>query len=164
VVFAATSAGAIVSPLLLLIPPLITFLPGSMLTTAMIELADHQTIAGATRLVAGTTQVVLLVFGLVVGQTLIGIHPTEAFAQRTDNLTGWWAPWLGPLVFAIGVYLHFVGPGRSLAWLALLVYLAWIGEQVGARFLGSYLGCLVGAALITLVARPRPWPARRRLA
>jgi uncharacterized membrane protein YjjB (DUF3815 family) len=32
------------------------------------------------------------------------------------------------------------------------VYLAWIGEQVGARFLGSHLGGLVGAALITLVA------------
>ena len=68
---------------------------------------------------------------------------------QSDRLVGTVA---GTLVFAIGVYLHFVGPRRSLPWLALLVYLAWIGEQVGARFLGSYLGGLVGAALITLVA------------
>jgi uncharacterized membrane protein YjjP (DUF1212 family) len=152
IVFLATEAGQIVSPLLLLIAPLITFLPGGMLTTAMIELADRQTIAGATRLVAGITQVVLLVFGLVVGQTLVGIHPAQAFAQRTDNLLGWWAAWLGPGVFAVGVYLHFVGPRRSLPWLLLIVYVASVGEQLGARVLGGYLGGFVGAVVMTLVA------------
>ena len=109
-VFLATRAGYVVAPLLLLVPPLITFLPGGVLTTAMVELADRHPIAGATRLVAGATQVVLLVFGLVVGQTLVGLPPAQAFAQRTDNLLGGWAPWLGPLVFAVGVHLHFVGP------------------------------------------------------
>jgi uncharacterized membrane protein YjjP (DUF1212 family) len=152
IVFLATQAGQIVSPLLLLVPPLITFLPGGMLTTAMIELADRQTIAGATRLVAGITQVVLLVFGLVVGQSLVGIHPSQAFAQRTDNLLGWWAAWLGPGVFALGVYLHFVGPRRSLPWLLLVVYVAALGEQLGARVLGGYLGGFVGAVVLTLVA------------
>jgi uncharacterized membrane protein YjjP (DUF1212 family) len=152
IVFMATEAGQIVSPLLLLVAPLITFLPGGMLTTAMIELADRQTIAGATRLVAGITQVVLLVFGLVVGQTLVGIHPEQAFAQRSDNLLGWWAPWLGTGVFAVGVYLHFVGPRRSLPWLLLIVYVAWVGEQLGARAFGAYLGGFVGAALMTVVA------------
>jgi uncharacterized membrane protein YjjP (DUF1212 family) len=152
IVFLATDAGQIVAPLLLLIAPLITFLPGGVLTTAMIELADRQTIAGATRLVAGITQVVLLVFGLVVGQTLVGIHPSQAFAQRTDNLLGWWAPWLGPGVFAVGVYVHFVGPRRSLPWLLLIVYVAFLGEQLGARLLGGYLGGFVGAVLMTLVA------------
>jgi uncharacterized membrane protein YjjB (DUF3815 family) len=152
IVFLATEAGQIVSPLLLLIAPLITFLPGGTLTTAMIELADRQTIAGATRLVAGITQVVLLVFGLVIGQTLIGIHPADAFAQRNDNLLGWWAPWLGPGVFALGVYLHFVGPRGSLPWLLLIVYVASIGEFLGARALGGYLGGFLGAVLMTLVA------------
>ena len=152
IVYLATVAGQIVSPLLLLIAPLITFLPGGVLTTAMIELADRQTIAGATRLVAGITQVVLLVFGLVVGQTLVGIHPADAFAQRNDNLLGWWAPWLGPGVFALGVYLHFVGPRRSLPWLLLIVYVASVGEQLGAHVLGAYMGGFLGAVVMTLVA------------
>jgi uncharacterized membrane protein YjjP (DUF1212 family) len=152
VVFLATEAGQVVAPLLLLIPPLITFLPGGKLTTAMVELADRHTIAGATRLVAGAVQVMLLVFGIVVGQTLVGIAPALAFAQRSDNLLGWWAPWLGPLVFASGVYYHFVGPRRSLVWLCAIVYVAWVGEQVGNTLLGGYLGGFVGAVAMTVVA------------
>jgi uncharacterized membrane protein YjjP (DUF1212 family) len=151
-VFLAARAGYAVAPLLLLIPPLITFLPGGMLTTAMVELADRHPIAGATRLVAGATQVVLLVFGIVVGQTLVGLPAAQAFAQRTDNLLGWWAPWLGPLVFAVGVHLHFVGPRRALPWLCLIVYVAWVGERVGTNLLGGYLGGFVGATTMTVVA------------
>jgi uncharacterized membrane protein YjjP (DUF1212 family) len=151
-VFLATSAGQVVAPLLLLIPPLITFLPGGMLTTAMVELADRHPIAGATRLVAGATQVMLLVFGIIAGQTLVGIPSALAFARRSDNLLGWWAPWLGPLVFAVGVYYHFVGPRRSLPWLCLIVYVAWVGEQFGNNLVGGYLGGFVGATVMTTVA------------
>jgi uncharacterized membrane protein YjjB (DUF3815 family) len=151
-VFLGTQAGHVVAPLLLLVPPLITFLPGGVLTTAMVELADGHPIAGATRLVAGVTRVVLLVFGIVVGQTLVGLPADQAFVQSTDNLIGWWAPWLGPLVFAVGIHLHFVGPRRSLPWLCLIVYVAWVGERVGGNLLGGYLGGFVGATVMTVVA------------
>jgi uncharacterized membrane protein YjjP (DUF1212 family) len=77
-VFLATRAGYVVAPLLLLVPPLITFLPGGVLTTTMVGLADRHPIAGATRLVAGATQVALLVFGIVVGQTLVGLPAAQA--------------------------------------------------------------------------------------
>jgi len=96
--------------------------------------------------------VVLLVFGLVAGQTLIGVHTGQAFAVRSDNLLGWWAPWLGPLVFALGVYVHYVGPRGSLPWLVLVVYVAFIGEQLGIFLLGGYFGGFLGAVLMTLVA------------
>ncbi|MBV9577585.1 MAG: threonine/serine exporter family protein [Chloroflexi bacterium] len=152
IVFAATDAGQVVAPLLLLIPPLITFLPGGMLTTAMLELADHHPIAGASRLVAGATQVLLLVFGIVAGQLFVGLPEELAFAKRSDNLLGWWAPWLGPLVFAIGVYFHFVGPRRSLVWLCLIVYVAAVAEQVGSTIMGGYLGGFVGAAAMIVFA------------
>jgi uncharacterized membrane protein YjjP (DUF1212 family) len=152
IVFLATSAGQVVAPLLLLIPPLITFLPGGMLTTAMLELADHHPIAGASRLVAGATQVLLLVFGIIAAQVLVGLPPELAFVKRTDNLLGWWAVWLGPLVFAMGVYFHFVGPSRSLVWLCLIVYVASVGEFVGTTMLGSYLGGFVGAVCMTIAA------------
>lgn len=152
IVFLAAAAGQVVAPLLVLIPPLITFLPGGMLTTAMLELADHHPIAGASRLVAGATQVFLLVFGIVAGQVLVGLAPELAFAKQTDNLLGWWSPWLGPLVFAVGVYFHFVGPRRSLVWLCLIVYVASLAEYLGSVVLGGYLGGFVGAACMTAVA------------
>ncbi|MBV9328258.1 MAG: threonine/serine exporter family protein [Chloroflexi bacterium] len=152
IVFRATMAGQIVSPLLLLIPPLITFLPGGMLTTAMIELADGNPISGATRLIAGATQVLLLVFGIVAGESLVGIAADQAYAIRTDNLIGWWAPVVGPLVFAIGIELNSVGPPRSLPWLIFVVYVAWAGESVGSATLGGYVGGFFGALVMTVVA------------
>jgi uncharacterized membrane protein YjjP (DUF1212 family) len=152
IVFEATLAGLIVSPLLLLIPPLISFLPGGMLTTAMIELADGHTMSGATRLVAGSTQVVFLVFGIVAAESIVGIPASQAYALRTDNLLGWWGPVLGPLVFALGIELYAVGPVGSLGWLILVVYVAWAGESVGTHYLSGYFGAFIGATLMTLVS------------
>ena len=51
----------------LLIPPLIVFLPGSMLTVAIVELAFANVVSGATRLVAGFAQLILLAFAKPVG-------------------------------------------------------------------------------------------------
>jgi uncharacterized membrane protein YjjP (DUF1212 family) len=152
-VFELVRVSQLAAPLLVLIPPLITFLPGGMLTTAMVELADRHPIAGASRLVAGATQVLLMVFGIVAGQVLAGLPSEQAFVKTTDNLLGWWAPWLGPLVFAVGVYYHFVGPRGSLVWLCLIVYVAALGEHVGNLLLGGsgYLGGFLGAASMTVV-------------
>jgi uncharacterized membrane protein YjjP (DUF1212 family) len=152
IVFAAAHAEMVGAPLLLLIPPLITFLPGGMLTTAMVELADHHSIAGASRLLAGATQVLLLVFGIVAAQALVGLPPEVAYARRADITFGAWAPWLGALLFAVGVYFHFVGPRRSLVWLCLIVYVASFSEFVGNALLNGSFGGFVGAATMTVVA------------
>jgi uncharacterized membrane protein YjjP (DUF1212 family) len=152
IVFVAAHAELVTAPLLLLIPPLITFLPGGMLTTAMVELADRHSIAGASRLLAGATQVLLLVFGIVVAQALVGLPPEVAYARRPDISFGAWAPWLGALLFAIGVYYHFVGPRRSLVWLCLIVYVASLGEFVGNSLLNGSFGGFVGAATMTVAA------------
>jgi uncharacterized membrane protein YjjP (DUF1212 family) len=152
IVFVAAHAELVAGPLLLLIPPLITFLPGGMLTTAMVELADRHSIAGASRLLAGATQVLLLVFGIVAAQALVGLPPEMAYARRADISFGAWAPWLGSLLFAIGVYYHFVGPRRSLVWLCLIVYVASLGEFLGNALLSGSFGGFVGALTMTVVA------------
>jgi uncharacterized membrane protein YjjP (DUF1212 family) len=152
IVFVAASADLVSGPLLLLIPPLITFLPGGMLTTAIVELADHHSIAGASRLLAGATQVLLLVFGIVAAQALVGLPPEMAYARRADISFGAWAPWLGSLLFAIGVYYHFVGPRRSLVWLCLIVYVASLGEFLGNMLLSGSFGGFVGALTMTVAA------------
>jgi uncharacterized membrane protein YjjP (DUF1212 family) len=151
-VFLAANAGLVAGPLLLLIPPLITFLPGGMLTTAMVELADHHPIAGASRLVAGATQVLLLVSGIVAGQVLVGVPPELAYTQPPENSLGAWAVWLGPLLFAIGVYYHFVGPRGSLVWLCVIVYVAYLAEFAGNLLLDGSFGGFVGAVTMTIVA------------
>jgi hypothetical protein len=48
-----------------MVAPLVTFLPGAALTMAVVELSAGEMVTGASRLVAGTLQLLLLSFGIV---------------------------------------------------------------------------------------------------
>ena len=82
-----------------LIPALVTFLPGGLLTTATLDLAAGETISGSSRLVAGTMQLILLSFGIVAGAELAGVSLDQAITNEAANTLGDWAPELGVLVF-----------------------------------------------------------------
>ena len=135
-----------------LIPPLVTFLPGGLLTSAMLDLTANHLISGAARLVAGTMQLVLLTLGIAIGATIAGVNLANESANTPINTLGAWAPWAGALVFGLGCYVHYSGPRGSLGWLLLVLFTAWVGEQVGARLLSPELGAFVGAAVMTPVA------------
>jgi uncharacterized membrane protein YjjP (DUF1212 family) len=74
-----------------LIAPLVTFLPGGVLTTATIELASGEMVAGASRLVFGALQLILLTTGIVIGAALVGLPEAEVLRDNPGNLLGWWA-------------------------------------------------------------------------
>ena len=63
-----------------MIPPLVTFLPGAALTTSVVELSAGEMVTGASRLVAGTLQLVLLAFGIVAGAQAFGAPSSDALA------------------------------------------------------------------------------------
>ena len=132
IVFSIVKADLVSGPMLLLIPPVVTFLPGGMLTTAMIELANGDAISGSSRLVAGTTKLLLLVFGYVVAAELVGLPAAEAFAQSPKPFFGWWAPWVGVLIYGIGTYVHLTAPKTFVA-LALAGALCGIGRPADRR-------------------------------
>ncbi|MBV9580431.1 MAG: hypothetical protein JO057_17760 [Chloroflexi bacterium] len=67
--------------------------------------------------------------------------------SRSVSCRTWWAPWLGPLAFTVGIFLY-LAPRRSFVWLCLVVYAAWCGQQLG----GAYLGGFAGALVMSLVA------------
>jgi uncharacterized membrane protein YjjP (DUF1212 family) len=152
IVFSIVKADLVSGPLMLLIPPVVTFLPGAMLTTAMIELAHGDAISGSSRLVAGGTQLLLLVFGYAVAAELVGLPTAEAFAQAPKPLFGWWAAWIGVLIYGVGTYVHHSAPRKSLPWLWLVLYVAFVGQILGGEFLGGYLSGFVGAVAMTPVA------------
>jgi uncharacterized membrane protein YjjB (DUF3815 family) len=141
-----------------LIPCLVTFLPGSLLTTATLDLAAGEVISGASRLVAGTMQLVLLSFGLVVGATIAGVSLDKAITNVAQNTLGDWAPWLGVVVFGVGAFVHFSGPKRSLGWLLVVLFSAYIGQQVGGELVSDELGGFFGALIVTPVGA---WVATR---
>lgn len=142
-----------------LIPALVTFLPGSLLTTATLDLAAGQVISGASQLVAGTMQLVLLSFGIVAGAQLVGVPAEAAITNEARNSLGEWAPWLGVIVFGVGAFVHFSGPPRTLGWLLVVLFAAWFGQQLGAALTSDALGGFFGGLVVTPVAT---WVGTRR--
>ncbi|HYI25858.1 MAG TPA: threonine/serine exporter family protein [Thermomicrobiales bacterium] len=158
IVFSIVKADLVTGPLMLLIPPVVTFLPGAMLTTAMLELANGDVISGSSRLVAGAIQLLLLVFGFIVAAQITGLPTAEAFAQAPRPLFAWWAAWIGVLIYGVGNYVHHSAPKHSLPWLLVVLYVAFAGQQLGNQTVGGYLSGFVGAVAMTPVAY---WIQRR---
>lgn len=126
-------------------PPLVAMLPGLALTIAAMELASSQIISGATRLIYGITQLMLLVFGIGLGVHLGGaaLEPQQQSAQM-----GSWSLYLAVVVVSIGLYIYLSAPKGSLVWLGLAVAVALIGQKVGGLFLSPTHSGAVGAFLV----------------
>jgi uncharacterized membrane protein YjjP (DUF1212 family) len=135
-----------------LIAPLTTLLPGGVLTTATLELASGEMLAGASRLVSGALQLLLLAFGIVAGADLVGLARPDVLQDSYDNLLGWWAPWLGVILFGIAVSVYWSAPRGALRWLLLVLLATWVGQLAGRWFGGPAVSGFVGAFTMTPVA------------
>ena len=136
----------------LVIPPLVTFLPGALLTMGTVDLAMGETVAGASRFLAGLLQFALLAIGIVLGAQLVGDPHSGPVAGSAADTLGWWSPWLGVLVFGAGIFVHNVAPKGSLPWLMIVLFAAWIGQFVGELVLDATLSGFVGAAVMVPIA------------
>jgi uncharacterized membrane protein YjjP (DUF1212 family) len=136
----------------LTIPPLVTFLPGALLTMAAVDLALGETVTGATRFVAGLLQLGLLAIGIVVGAQLVGDPHAGPVAGAAADVLGSWAPWAGVALFGVGVYVHNSAPKRSLPWLLIVLFTAWAGQLAGKHIVDATLSGFIGAAVMVPVA------------
>jgi uncharacterized membrane protein YjjP (DUF1212 family) len=134
-----------------LIAPLVTFLPGALLTTSVIELSTGQMISGAGRLAAGVMQLVLLALGIVAAAQLVGV-PADRLLDVASHPLGPLAPWIGVAVFGVGVVIHRCARPGTLGWIILVLYVAYAGQVLGGLFFGSVLSGFFGALLMTPVA------------
>ncbi|MDT5012759.1 MAG: hypothetical protein QOH57_4376 [Mycobacterium sp.] len=139
-------------------PPLVAILPGLALTIASMELASSQVISGASRLIYGVAQLMLLVFGVGLGIHLAGrVAPQDPSPQM-----GGWSLYVAVVVIAIGLYIYLSAPKGSLVWLMLAVGVALVGQEVGGLFLPPTNAGAVGAFLVVpfaaLAARIRSSP------
>jgi uncharacterized membrane protein YjjP (DUF1212 family) len=153
VVFMSVGYGLPVDPLHVLIPPLVTFLPGAMLTFGMIELAYGDMVSGSSRLITGFVQLFLIAFGLAAGAMLVGFQLDGAPISTPDVQAialSAWLPWVGALVFGVGVFLHFSAPKNALPWMLLVLILAFTAQRLTAGVFGSQFSGFFG----TLVATP----------
>ncbi len=146
VVFLLLDAGFGPRILAALIAPLVVLLPGTLLTTAVLELSTGQMISGAGRLAAGGMQLVLLAAGILMAGALVGV-PDFDFAEHPEAL-GPFAPWIAVAVFGVGIAVHQCAPPRSIPWILLVLYVAYGAQVIGDVFLGGVLSAFVGAVVV----------------
>jgi uncharacterized membrane protein YjjP (DUF1212 family) len=144
------------NPIRSLIPPLVVFLPGAAITTGTMELAAGQTISGASRLVEGLVDLMLLAFGIIAAAALVGAPSTELLDRPLDRL-GPWTMVLALVVIAFGHHLHLCAPRRSLPWILLVLAAAAAGQEIGAAVfapeLSGFFGALAMTPLVLLIGR-----------
>jgi uncharacterized membrane protein YjjP (DUF1212 family) len=131
--------------------PLATFLPGAAITLAVIELATHHVVSGASRLVAGFMQIAQMAFGILIAAQIAGIADADLITTQFNRL-GPWAPFIGVLVYGLGIWLNFAPPTRFLPWMVLMLYVAYLGQWVGNALLGSYASGFGGGMTLILFA------------
>jgi uncharacterized membrane protein YjjP (DUF1212 family) len=131
--------------------PLATFLPGAAITLAVIELATNHVVSGASRLVAGFMQIAQLAFGILIAAQIAGIPDASLITTQLNRL-GPWAPFLGVLVYGLGIWLNFAPPAKFLPWMVLMLYVAYAGQWVGNELLGSYASGFGGGMTLILFA------------
>lgn len=157
VVFGLAKYGLPIDPLQSLIPALVTFLPGAMLAMGMVELAYGDMVSGASRLINGFIQLVLLVFGLTAGAFLTGVGPDLLFdvTEAIREVPAVWVPWVGVVVFGLGVHLHFSAPRRALLWTQLVLLATFAAQRSSSGVFGTefsgFFGALVATPLVYLI-------------
>jgi uncharacterized membrane protein YjjP (DUF1212 family) len=157
-VFLAVKHGLPIEPLPLLVPPLVTFLPGAVLTLGMVELAYGDMVSGSSRLMTGFVHLVLLAFGLAAGAALVGFSPDRLALASAPLREVAWVPWAGVVVFGIGMYFHLSAPRRSFAWILGLLLIAFAAQQLAASVFSNAISGFFG----TLVATPLAYLIRLR--
>ncbi len=134
-----------------LIAPLVTFLPGALLTTGVIELSTGQMISGAGRLSSGLLQLVMLALGIGSGAKLVGVasRSVEPLGEAPLGDVG---PWIGVALFGAGVAVYHCARRSSLGWIILVLYVAYGAQIIGGLVLGPVLSAFVGALVMSPVA------------
>jgi uncharacterized membrane protein YjjP (DUF1212 family) len=140
-----------INPLRVLIPPLITFLPGAALTSGMRDLATGQIVSGASRLIEGIVALLMLAVGIVSAAALTG-SPQITLVDRPVDRLGAWAPWVGLILITLGTWLHRCARRSALPWILVVLVVAFGAQSIAAVVFDAELSAFFGALAMTPAA------------
>ena len=78
-------------------------------------------------------------------------RPGPVAGSAADTLSSW-APWAGVAIFGAGIFVHNCAPRRSLGWLLVVLFAAYIGQLAGKQILDATLSGFVGAIVMVPIA------------
>ncbi|PWJ25088.1 uncharacterized membrane protein YjjP (DUF1212 family) [Branchiibius hedensis] len=151
ITFLLARTGWDLNPLAVLIPPLITFLPGAQLTNGTIDLVTKQIVSGSARLTAGLMQLALLAVGITAAASLLGV-PASLTRNAGQSFFGPLAPWAGVLIYGVGLVFYKAARPGARRWILLVLVVAYAGQVVGGVLFGSAVSAMVGAFFMTPAA------------
>ena len=145
-------------------PALIATLPGMALVIGAIELAGGRIISGSSRMIYGVAQLGLLVYGVVLGMRIAG----QVIPQSASVSMGPWSAYVSVAVIAVGLYFYLSAPRGSLVWLALVIGVSMLAQNLAGLVLSTahsgFIGAMVGIPFAVLCARVRNAPPASVLA
>jgi uncharacterized membrane protein YjjP (DUF1212 family) len=133
------------------IASLIVLLPGLMLTTATVELAQQHLVSGVARFAGALTVLLKLAFGSIAASQLlilVGIATPVAVPEAVPPWTAWAGVGLAGLAFAV-LFRAAASDAPIVVAAAATSYL--VSATVGASF-GAEFGVFVGALVITMLS------------
>jgi len=128
----------------------IFLLPGLTLTMAVTELSTRNWVAGSSRLVGAMTILVMIGFGVAMGQQIgmkIGLESTGESVPLPE-----WTLWASLAAIPPGFVVLFRALWRDLWIMALAALTAFLGARLGSSMLGAQLGVCVGALLVGMLS------------
>lgn len=150
VFFLGVKQGIINGSLTIMVPALAYFIPGAVLSTGMFELAANNLVSGAARLVQGVVILLLLLFGVIVGLQVAGL-PEDYIIANTATPLYWWAPYIGVLIFALGMYLLMCIRNKDMLGVLIVLFTTFLGQQAGNYLLGGLFGAFIGSVIMTMI-------------
>ena len=144
--------GWLAEPAHVVVPLLSSFLPGMLLAVGSLELIHGALQAGASRLMGGIFQLILLAFGLIASQAAFTLSiPTDVVSHATH--LGSWSPLVGVGVYVVGIWLAFCAPRRAAPALAIVIFVGWGIQQLTDAIVGPYASTFLGAAVAVVVVQ-----------
>ncbi|WP_454163852.1 threonine/serine ThrE exporter family protein [Gordonia iterans] len=141
--------GGLPDPVRVAVIPVLTLIPGAMLTTALIELSAGDQITGSSRLVYALVVLMSMAFGLALAIDLIGIG-SQDLRDLTSQQAPYWVMWVAAPVYAVGNLMYFCTPRRAWWWTVFFCFITFwftnlLQHWMNAAFAG---GVGMGAALL----------------
>ena len=89
--------------------------------------------SGSSGLSTGIVQIVLIAFGLTAGALFVGYRPDNLLDGAREVAVPLWKSAVGVIVFGVGVYIHYSAPRKSLAWMLLVLLVAFATQWTSPR-------------------------------
>lgn len=129
---------------------ILVFVPGLSLTVAMSEISVRHLISGSSRLVEAVMNLLLLLFGAIMGISLANLL-WQPIAERASSLAmADGKTWPAVLLLALSLSIVFNIPWRKAIWGMIACAISFAAAKSGGKAFGMIPGMFLGALAVGL--------------